>query len=65
MTHSYSNLLIHTIFATKDRRPLLDVEIRPELFAYMGGIIKKLGGKPILINGPRDHVHALFVQSEP
>jgi len=29
------------------------------LFAYMGGIVKGMGGVPILINGPADHVHLL------
>jgi REP element-mobilizing transposase RayT len=27
----------------------------------MGGIIAGLGGKPVLINGPKDHMHVLFV----
>ncbi len=27
----------------------------------MGGIISHLKGKPVLINGPNDHVHLLFV----
>jgi REP element-mobilizing transposase RayT len=27
----------------------------------MGGIIAQLRGKPILIGGPKDHVHLLFV----
>jgi hypothetical protein len=27
----------------------------------MGGIITNLRGKPVLINGPKDHVHLLFV----
>jgi putative transposase len=62
MAHTYSNLLTHAIFGTKDRLLLLDAELKSELFPYMGGIIKKLRGVPILINGPRDHVHALFVQ---
>jgi putative transposase len=62
MGHTYSNLLIHSIFGTKNRLQALDAELKTELFPYMGGIIKKLGGQPILINGPRDHVHALFVQ---
>jgi putative transposase len=27
----------------------------------MGGIIGNLRGRPLLINGPKDHVHLLFV----
>jgi putative transposase len=62
MAHTYSNLLIHAIFGTKHHRPLLDTELKSELFPYMGGIIRNLGGVPIIINGPQDHVHALFGQ---
>jgi putative transposase len=49
------------LFSTKDRLPLVRPEIRSDLYAYMGGIISNLKGKPVLINGPRDHVHLLFV----
>jgi len=61
MAHTYSNLLVHALFSTKDRTPLLDAELKPELFSYMGGIITQLRGKPLLIGGPTDHVHLLFV----
>src|SRR5438874_12362909 len=59
MGHTYTELLTHIIFSTKDRMPLLDTEIRPRLFAYMGGIIRELGGVALNINGPMDHVHML------
>ena len=38
---------------------MLDAELKPRLFAYMGGIFRELGGKALLINGPSDHVHIL------
>jgi REP element-mobilizing transposase RayT len=49
------------LFSTKDRQPLIQPEMKSDLYAYMGGIIASLGGKPALINGPKDHVHVLFV----
>jgi len=61
MAHTYSNLLVHALFSTKKRAPLLDAELKVELFSYMGGIITQLRGKPLLIGGPKDHVHLLFV----
>jgi REP element-mobilizing transposase RayT len=61
MAHTYTNLLIHALFSTKDRQPLLRAEVRSDLYAYMGGIIVNLRGKPVLINGTKDHVHLLFV----
>lgn len=38
---------------------MLDAEIKPRLFAYMGGIIRELDGEALNINGPTDHVHIL------
>jgi REP element-mobilizing transposase RayT len=60
MAHTYTNLLIHSLFSTKDRQPLIRPEMKSDLYAYMGGIITHLRGKPVLINGPNDHVHLLF-----
>lgn len=59
MAHTFTHLLTHIVFSTKDRAPLLDDDLKPRLFAYMGGIIRELGGQAILINGPTDHVHIL------
>jgi REP element-mobilizing transposase RayT len=61
MAHTYTNLLVHALFSTKGRRPLVEPEMKTDLFSYMGGIISQLKGKPVLINGPSDHVHLLFV----
>jgi len=62
MAHTYTNILIHALFSTKDRRHWLGPQIREELFSYLGGIVNELGGQSLLVNGPRDHVHMLFVQ---
>ena len=62
MAHTFSQIVIHALFSTKHRRSHLDAELKSELFPYMGGIIAKLKGKPLLINGPSDHVRLLFVQ---
>ena len=59
MAHTFTHLLTHIVFSTKDRAPVLDAELKPRLFAYMGGIIRELGGHVMLINGPTDHVHIL------
>jgi len=61
MAHTYTNLLVHMIFSTKDRVPLLDAELKPRLFPYMGGIVHELGGTALLVNGPSDHVHMLLL----
>jgi putative transposase len=59
MPRSYASLLTHIVFSTKGRTPSLTGTFAGRLFAYMGGIVKGMGGMPILINGPADHVHLL------
>ena len=49
----------HIIFSTKNREKVIAPDLRPELYAYMGGIIKKAKGVPIAIGGVSDHVHIL------
>jgi putative transposase len=60
MPHSYSTLLVHVVFGTKDRVRSMNASIRPELFAYMGGIVREIGGVARTINGIEDHVHILI-----
>ena len=59
MAQTFAHLLNHVIFSTKERRPSLKPEIRPRLFSYMGGIIRDLGGKALIIDGTSDHLHLL------
>ena len=64
MTQSLTCLITHAVFSTKNREPILPAGIRPELYAYMNGILKTLGCVPFTINGTNDHVHLLFIQSK-
>ena len=59
MPHSFASLLVHVIFSTKNRIPALSPELASRLFSYMGGIVRKRKGVPLIINGPLDHVHLL------
>jgi putative transposase len=59
MPHSFTNLLTHVIFSTKDRLPFIDAGLRPPLLAYMGGIVREMHGTALIINGTADHVHLL------
>ncbi len=59
MAHSYTQLLYHLVFATKERRPWLTDEVRPRVHAYLGGAIRDEGGLALLVNGVADHVHIL------
>ena len=57
MAHTFTNLLTHIITSTKDRLPLIDEELKPQLLPYLGGIVRELDGNAYIINGTADHVH--------
>ena len=60
MSRTFTNLLTHVIFSTKDREPWIQSEIRSELHAYLGGLTRELKGKAYGVNGTNDHVHMLL-----
>jgi REP element-mobilizing transposase RayT len=60
MSHTYTNLLTHVIFSTKDRAPLITSALHNDLLAYMGGIVREIGGTLRAANARPDHVHLLW-----
>ena len=60
MPSTHSNLLMHVIFSTKNRRKVLADQWRPELFAYMGGVALEHKAKLLEAGGIEDHVHLLL-----
>jgi putative transposase len=59
MPKSYTNLLYHLVFSTRDRKPIITTERRPRLYEYVGGIVRGLGGIALAIGGIEDHMHLL------
>jgi putative transposase len=64
MPHTSGNILLHLIFSTKNRLPLIKPEFRDDLFSYLGGIVREMNGTALVINGEPDHVHML-IRSKP
>jgi len=65
MAQSLAKLLVHLIYSTKNREPLLkDDVLRDELHRYSAGILKEWDSPAILINSVDDHVHILFLPSK-
>src|SRR5689334_24183079 len=60
MPSSWTQNFYHTVFAIKDRQPLITPELEPRLHAFLGGIAKDLGCTPYAIDGYVEHVHGLF-----
>jgi len=61
MAHTYTQLLYHIVFSTKERRPWLTAKFRKRLHQYLGGAIRQEGGVAILVGGVDDHIH-LYVR---
>ena len=62
MPQSLARIYIHLIFSTKNREPLLGAAVRPDLHAYLGGILRDLDSPAVEINSEPDHAHVLFVR---
>ena len=59
MANTFTSLHYHIVFSTKNRERWLTPEIEQRVWAYLGGIARENGLKPLLIGGVDDHVHLL------
>ncbi|MEJ6571978.1 MAG: transposase [Akkermansiaceae bacterium] len=60
MPQSLNKVILHMVFSTKDRLPLIDPEIRPHLHAYIATILRNISppqSHPYRVGGVADHVH--------
>lgn len=60
MGQSLAKNLIHLIFSTKHRVPVLMSKIRAELNSYVAGALRDWESPAIEVNSVDDHVHLLF-----
>jgi putative transposase len=56
---TYTQILYHIVFATKNRQRVLDQFRRQDLFRYMWGIVKDKNCHLYRIGGVEDHIHIL------
>jgi REP-associated tyrosine transposase len=59
MGHTFSNILNHIIFSTKNRENMLSANIKDSVHAYLCGIAKAENCQIIKINGIENHIHIL------
>jgi putative transposase len=59
MPSTYTCLLYHFVFSTKNREPLIIPAYRERLHEYLGGVVRGLDGVPKGVGGVVDHVHLL------
>ena len=58
--HTFSQCLMHCVFSTQGRLPVLTPEMRARLWPYLGGIARDNGMKALAVGGVADHVHLLL-----
>jgi|GEM_PF-256783 putative transposase len=60
MSHSHLCCLLHVVFSTAERRPLIREEMRDRLHAYLGAIARENSMVALAVGGVADHVHLLL-----
>jgi putative transposase len=57
LAQSLSKILLHIVFSTKNREPLIQKKIQTLLHAYIAGTCKALYVVAYRVGGTEDHVH--------
>ena len=59
MANTYTKLNIHIVFHVKSTGICIKHVDLPNVFAYIGGIIRNVSGYPITVGGIENHIHIL------
>ena len=59
MRDTYSNIYLHIIFHIKDSNIPIEESDLPEVYRYIGGVIRTNSGTPYVVGGRPDHIHIL------
>jgi putative transposase len=63
--HSFTNIWIHLIFSTKERKPLIDDSFESNLHKHIKNkLIEDFESHVDCINGYNNHIHILMKQSQ-
>src|SRR5262249_1792041 len=60
MPQSLSRVLIHLVFSTKNREPILTPAIQAKLHPYLSAALNNLECPSLQVGGVEDHVHLFF-----
>lgn len=60
LSTSYTKILLHCIWSTKDRVPLIEKSIQSSMYSEFARVIVENKGIPHAIGGIEDHVHLLM-----
>jgi len=59
MSHTYTDIVLHIVFSTKERRRF-NADKMSRMRAYLGGLVKKNEATLLSVGGTEDHVHILL-----
>ncbi|MCW5776273.1 MAG: IS200/IS605 family transposase [Phycisphaeraceae bacterium] len=59
MASTLTRILVHVTFSTKNRAALIPETIEPDLYAYIGGICRRMESPLLAMGGVADHAHML------
>jgi REP element-mobilizing transposase RayT len=60
MPHSYTRVLVHSVFSTKHRANSIEAEWQADLWAYISGIARTNRFQALAVGGMENHAHALL-----
>ena len=58
--HTFTSIILHCVWTTKNREPFLTSDLRERLWPYLSGIARENKMKALAIGGASDHVHMLI-----
>src|SRR5271165_4166560 len=61
MADTYTKILVHCVFSTKGRRPL--IRVPEKLWSYLCGVARSRGADILAIGGTNNHVHLLWAMA--
>jgi putative transposase len=64
MATTFTSILLHCIFSTKNRAALILPEIETQLHRYIGGIVGNHQCRQLCIGGTANHLHMLVSMSK-
>src|SRR5690349_3813466 len=64
MASTFTKILIHFVFSTKNREATIMPAVEAGLHAYMVGIVRAYDSWVLAMNGTEDHVHLLVSMSK-
>lgn len=59
MASTLTKVLLHITFSTKNREPTIPETLEKDLYAYIGGICRRMESPLLAMGGTADHVHMM------